>query len=123
MRLSVFDFDGTLVSPTGRWIDKTGEQVRKAVSRGDYTVVLTGRPGGDASSIKSALANKRLVVNEIIAVGPLNTLERKKQQIRRLIRDSDAEAVELWDDNAPMLTAYGRMLEMMQMPHALKWVK
>ena len=123
MKLSIFDYDGTLVRPSGRWNDDVVEQLRKALDRGDYVVVLTGRPGWYTFDIRSKLVGQQAMPNEVIAVGPLNTLDRKKKQIRRLVDATGTTNVALWDDNGAMLAAYGDMLDKMKITKTLKWVK
>lgn len=123
MKLSIFDFDGTLMRPSGRWNSDIVEQLRKALDRGDYVVVLSGRPGLDSYEIRAGLLGQQVFPNEIIAVGPTSTLERKKKQIKRLIDATGTKNVALWDDNGAMLAAYGDMLDKMKITKTLKWVK
>ena len=123
MKLSIFDFDGTLVRPSGRWNSEIVEQMRKSLDRGDYVVVLTGRPGLDSSNIRAGLLGQQVLPNEIIGVGPIGTLDRKKKQIRRLVDATGAKNVAMWDDNGAMLAAYGDMLDKLKVTKTLKWVK
>ena len=123
MKLSIFDFDGTLVRPSGRWNSEIVEQMRKALDRGDYVVVLTGRPGLYSAEIRAALLGQQVFPNEIIAVGPIGTLDRKKKQIRRLVDATGAKNVAMWDDNGAMLSAYGKMLTDLHVPARLQWVR
>lgn len=123
MKLSIFDFDGTLMRPSGRWNSDVVEQMRKALDRGDYVVVLTGRPGLYSYEIRAKLVGQQATPNEVIAVGPVGTLERKKKQIRRLVDATGAKNVALWDDNGAMLAAYGDMLDKLKVTKTLKWVK
>lgn len=122
MNLAIFDFDGTLRRVSGRWNDGIVEDARRAIARGDYVVVLTGQPVLTADWVRKSLAGKQLAVNEIITVGPLFTLRRKKLQIQRLVGQVRPKRVELWDDNAPMLSEYARMLDHMGIVNMIHWV-
>lgn len=123
MKLSIFDLDGTLLRPSGRWNDDVAEKAHAAIKRGDYVVLLTGRPTMQAHTIKAAAQSRDLPFHEVITVGPLNTLDRKKRQIVRLVAATRPAIVELWDDQQDMLADYGAMLKLMGVTNRLHRVR
>lgn len=122
MKLSVFDFDVTLMRPDGSWNERSVAAARRAYARG-YSVLLTGRPEAQRADVVKALVNKGIPFHRIVTVGPLFIGSKKRSEIDRLIRAIGITDVEIWDDNADLLASYGQLVDSRGLPKSLHLVR
>jgi hypothetical protein len=122
MNLSIFDFDGTLRSITGRWNPDTVAAAKRAYTRG-YSVLLTGRPEFQRLDVIEALESRGIPFHRVTTVGPLFTGMRKRSEIERTVRAVGPEFVDVWDNDQALLDSYGKLLAAMGVPYRLHLVR